>query len=194
MDVLFFASPAELREWFETNHEQVKEVWIGYYKKHTGKPSITWPESVDEALCFGWIDGIRKSIDDTAYKIRFTPRKPGSNWSQVNIRRVGELIEAGRMQPAGLKAFEARDAGKNREYSYEREEGRKLDTAYEDQLKANTAAWDFFQAQPPSYQRAASHWVMSAKQKVTRQKRLATLIEDSAAGLRIKELRRAQKT
>jgi uncharacterized protein YdeI (YjbR/CyaY-like superfamily) len=142
---------------------------------------MTWPQSVDQALCYGWIDGIRRRIDDESYSIRFTPRRAGSHWSEVNTRRAQELIAEGLMQPAGLAAFEARDVAKTAEYSYEAR-SRGLDEAYETQLRANEAAWAYWQAQPAHYRRGAAHWVMSAKREETRLRRLAALIEDSAAG------------
>jgi uncharacterized protein YdeI (YjbR/CyaY-like superfamily) len=190
VDVLFFPSPSDFRRWLEAHHDKAQELWVGYYKKDSGKPSITWPESVDEALCFGWIDGVRKSIDETSYKIRFTPRKPGSIWSAVNIKRAGELIELGRLQPAGLDAFHKRKDARSAVYAYEQRETARLEGAYEEQLCANPRAWAFFQAQPPWYQRAASWWVISAKKEETRLKRLATLIEDSAQGRTVAPLTR----
>lgn len=155
--------------------------WVGFYKKDSGKASITWPQSVDEALCFGWIDGIRKSIDQVSYKIRFTPRKPRSIWSTVNIKRAGELAEQGLMQPAGLKAFAARRENRSGIYSYEQRSA-ELPAVYAGKLNKNAAAWKFFQSQPPSYRKAVNWWVVSAKKEETRLKRLDTLIEDSAAG------------
>jgi uncharacterized protein YdeI (YjbR/CyaY-like superfamily) len=190
MEVTFFDSPAAFRAWLDEHHEMAKELWVGFYKKSSGRPSITWPESVDEALCFGWIDGIRKSVDDISYTIRFTPRKPRSNWSAVNIARVAELTRLGRMRPAGLKIFERRVEEKSGVYSHEQRHLVQLDEAFEQQFRANQAAWDFFQAQPPGYRRTAIWWVVSAKKEVTRQKRLATLIEDSAQGRSIAELAR----
>jgi uncharacterized protein YdeI (YjbR/CyaY-like superfamily) len=154
-------------------------------------PSITWPESVDEALCFGWIDGIRKSIDEKIYAIRFTPRRPNSNWSSVNIKRVAELMKCGRMHPAGLEAFRRRDEEKSKVYSYERATAR-LDRAYEKEFRSNREAWHFFQSQSPSYQRLAAHWVVSAKREDTRQKRLRKLIEDCAAGRSISPMLKAR--
>ena len=192
--LVFFASPSELRTWFEQNHEAAQELWIGFYKTSSGQPSITWPESVDQALCFGWIDGIRKSIDDISYAIRFTPRKPHSIWSSVNIKRAGELIELGLMQSAGLKAFNERDQSKSWLYSYERRKDIKLEPAYEDQLRANARAWEFFQSRPPSYREPAVLWVMSAKQEDTRLKRLAILIECSDQGRAIPPLTRPPKS
>jgi uncharacterized protein YdeI (YjbR/CyaY-like superfamily) len=180
----FFKSPSDLRKWFERHHALEQELWVGYYKKDSDKPSITWPQSVDEALCFGWIDGIRKSIDDLSYKIRFTPRKPRSIWSAVNIKRAGELSEQGLMQPAGLKAFRAREENRSGIYSYE-QRSPELPDQYGKKLKKNFAAWKFFHAQPPSYRKAANWWVVSAKKEETRLKRLDNLIQHSARGQRI---------
>jgi uncharacterized protein YdeI (YjbR/CyaY-like superfamily) len=179
MDVVFFRSPAELRKWFAKHHTTARELWVGYYKKGSGKPSITWPESVDEALCVGWIDGIRKSVDGDSYTIRFTPRRPGSIWSAVNIKRAQVLAEQGRMQPAGLAAFQARREDRSAIYSYERRR-EELEEPYASLLRKSKAAWAFFQAQPPWYKRAVYGWVMSAKKEETRLKRLAQLIEHSA--------------
>ncbi len=179
--ILFFATPPEWRQWLAENHDKMTELWVGYYKKGTGKPSITWPESVAEALCYGWIDGLRKTIDDTSYKIRFTPRRTDSNWSAVNVKMVAELTAEGRMEPAGIRAFAARKPDKTGIYSYEQERPT-LDEAFLAVLQANPAAWAFFQAQPAGYQRAVGHWVMEAKREETRMKRLATLIEDSSRG------------
>lgn len=180
----FFKSPADFRKWFETNHGRAAELYVGFYKKDSGKASITWPESVDEALCFGWIDGIRRSIDDVSYMIRFTPRKSRSIWSAVNIKRVGELIDAGRMQPAGLKAFAAREENRSGIYSYE-QRSPELPDQYRKILKKNSQALKFFDAQPPSYRKAANWWVLSAKKEETRVKRLDKLIQHSAHGERI---------
>lgn len=193
MNPVYFSTPADLRQWFEKNHDSEQELWVGYYKKDSGKPSITWPESVDQALCFGWIDGIRKSIDDQSYKIRFTPRKPTSTWSAVNMRRVDELTKLGLMKPAGLKAFEQRKGEKSGVYSFENQDKAKLPAEFEQQFRANKKAWDFFQKQPPSYQRGASWWVISAKKEETRLKRLATLIDDSQHGRTIAPLTRKPK-
>jgi uncharacterized protein YdeI (YjbR/CyaY-like superfamily) len=185
----FFPTPAHFRRWLAKHHESKDELWVGFYKKATGKPSITWPESVDEALCFGWIDGVRKSVDDEAYLIRFTPRRPGSHWSKVNLERVSVLIEEGRMAPAGTRAYEARDPERSARYSYEQERAR-LTRDQERELRSNADAWAFWKAQPPGYRRLTTHWVVSAKREETRARRLQRLIEDSANGLRIKELRR----
>lgn len=184
MDPRFFKTPSDLRKWFEVHHDSTPELWVGFYKKDSGKPSITWPQSVDEALCFGWIDGIRKSIDDFSYKIRFTPRKARSTWSAVNIKRVEELVNQGLMRPAGLKAFEARRKNRSGIYSYE-QRSPELPVQYEKKLKKNVAAWKFFQAQPPSYRKAANWYVLSARKEETRLKRLDQLIEDSGQGRRI---------
>jgi uncharacterized protein YdeI (YjbR/CyaY-like superfamily) len=174
--VRFFRSPAELRRWFERHHASCREQWIGYRKRATGEPSITWPESVDEALCVGWIDGIRKSIDATSYKIRFTPRKPGSIWSAVNIRRAQALIAEGRMRPAGLALYQQRREYRVGNYSYEQRRDR-LDEPYASLLKQHPAAQAYFEAQPPSYRRQAYWYVVSAKQEATRLERLRSLIE-----------------
>ena len=152
MKIKFFKSPRDFRKWLEKYHSTSQELWVGYYKKSSGQLSITWPESVDEALCFGWIDGIRKSVDGLSFAIRFTPRKVGSIWSAVNIKRVQELSDKGLMQPAGLQAFQARKENKSGIYSYEQRSD-KLEEPYEERLRENKAAWDFFQTQPPSYRK-----------------------------------------
>lgn len=185
---IFFVTPAAFEAWLEEHHASARELWVGYYKKDSGQPSITWPESVDEALCFGWIDGLRKTIDAQRYRIRFTPRKPGSNWSAVNVARVAVLTAEGRMRPAGLAAFERRRDERTAIYSYEQRHEATFDAAAEAQFQANEEAWAFFSARPPSYRQAAIRWVMSAKKEETRQRRLETLIADSAAGRTIKEL------
>jgi len=184
MKIQFFKSPSDFRKWLEKHHATTQELWVGYYKKGSGKPSITWPKSVDEALCFGWIDGIRKSVDAASYTIRFTPRRTSSIWSAVNIRRVKVLSDEGRMQPAGDRAFQARKENRSGIYSYEQRRD-KLEEPYEKKLRLNKAAWDFFQAQPPSYRKVVSWWVVSAKQEDTRLKRLEQLIKESANGKRI---------
>jgi uncharacterized protein YdeI (YjbR/CyaY-like superfamily) len=190
MEPTFFPTPADLRAWLERNYETHTELLVGFYKKGSGKPSITWPELVDEALCFGWIDGVRRGIDDESYTIRLTPRKPTSTWSSVNIRRVGELTEEGRMRPAGLAAFAKRSEQRSGIYSYERRKKAKLEPAQEREFRANEPAWSFFQAQPAGYKRTATHWVVVAKREDTRRKRLATLIDDSANGRRLRHLTR----
>lgn len=188
MNPVFFSDPSRFRKWLEKNHDKEKELLVGFYKKGSRKPSITWPESVDEALCFGWIDGIRRSIDEESYTVRFTPRKPGSIWSAVNIKKIGELKKKGLMHPAGLAAFEKRTENKSAVYSFEQKSISLGD--YEKKLKANKKAWNFWNTQPPSYKKAATWWVISAKQEETRTRRLATLIADSEAGSRIAQMRR----
>ncbi len=177
--VQFFATPADFRGWLMTHHAKERELWVGFHKKGTARASITWPESVDEALCVGWIDGIRKTIDAESYKIRFTPRKPSSIWSAVNISRVEELTREGRMQPAGLEAFARRSEEKSRTYAYENKEAAAFTTEDEREFRASPKAWEFFQAQPPWYRKQAMWRVMSAKRPETRQKRLAQLIAKS---------------
>src|SRR5262245_29619124 len=186
MKPLFFATPGELRIWLKSNHERKHELLVGFYKRRSLKPSITWPESVKEALCFGWIDGVRQNIDEQSYKIRFSPRRSTSIWSAVNVRYAEELLKQGLMQPAGEKAFEARRDNRSGIYSYE-QRSPTLPEPYAQTLRANKLAWDFFQAQPPSYRKAVSWWIASAKRDETRQKRLAQLIEDSANGRIIKQ-------
>jgi uncharacterized protein YdeI (YjbR/CyaY-like superfamily) len=191
MDITFFATPAEFRAWLEQHHASAQELWVGYYKKQTGLASMTWPESVDEALCYGWIDGLRKSIDDQRYKIRFTPRKPGSIWSAVNVARVAALRAEGHMRPAGERAFAAQNPERTAIYAYEQREDATLGDVFEAQFQADPAAWRFFQAQPAGYRKTAIWWVVSAKRDETKQNRLATLIADSAAGRTIKQLTRS---
>jgi uncharacterized protein YdeI (YjbR/CyaY-like superfamily) len=189
MTPTFFASPADFRAWLEANHATESELLVGFYKKATGRPSITWPESVDEALCFGWIDGIRRSLGGEAYTIRFTPRRPTSIWSAVNVGRVEELEKQGRMTPAGRRAFEARKPERTGVYSFERQPA-ELSSEEAALLAADAAAEAFFQARPAWYRRAALHWVTSAKREDTRARRLAQLIADSAAGRTIPPLTR----
>lgn len=190
MDIKYFETAAELRQWFEKNHDKLDEVQIGFFKKKTGKKSITYNEAVDQALCFGWIDGVRNTIDDERHVIRFTPRRPKSNWSAININKVQELIKAGLMHPSGLKAFNERDLAKTNQYSHEALNPGKFDEADEQLFRANEKAWQGFMAMPPSYRKAAIWWVVSAKQEATRKKRLLTLIEDSAQGRKVKPLTR----
>jgi uncharacterized protein YdeI (YjbR/CyaY-like superfamily) len=186
----FFATPADFRAWLEAHHERERELLVGFYKKGSGKPSITWPESVDEALCFGWIDGVRRSLDEESYTIRFTPRQARSTWSAVNIRRVAELTALGRMHPAGLRAFEARTTDNSEIYAYEQRDNAALTAEEEAQFRADVAAWDYWQARPAGYRKTATWWVISAKREETRRKRLATLIADSAQGRTIGPLTR----
>jgi len=183
---VFFAQPEEFCAWLEKNHESARELWVGYHRKSSRRPSITWQQSVDEALCFGWIDGIRKKINETSYTNRFTPRKPTSNWSAVNIERVAELTKQGRMRPAGLKAFDARSEAKSGIYAYEQRKAASLDPQFEKRFRANRKAWIFFQAQPPSYRQVLVWWVISAKQEETRTRRLDKLIAESEAGRRMR--------
>jgi uncharacterized protein YdeI (YjbR/CyaY-like superfamily) len=188
----FFKNSSDFRKWLEANHASATELWVGFYKKDSGKPSLTWPGSVDQALCFGWIDGIRKSIDEVSYKIRFTPRKARSIWSAVNIKRAQELSYEGLMQPAGLKAYEAREENRSGIYSYE-QRGPELPDQYRKILKKNPHACKFFDAQPASYRKAANWWVVSAKQEETRLRRLDKLIQHSAAEERIPQFMAPQK-
>ena len=190
MEPTFFATPEELRAWLHANHATEPELWVGFHKVGSGRPSITWPQSVDEALCVGWIDGVRKRIDEHSYVIRFTPRKPGSIWSAVNIKRMGELQAEGRVLPAGAAAFERRRDDKSAIYAYERRHAAELPPEYEARFRQDAAAWDFFQSQAPWYRRNATHWVISAKREETREKRITTLIADSAAGRPIAHLDR----
>jgi uncharacterized protein YdeI (YjbR/CyaY-like superfamily) len=183
----FFRTAAEFRSWLERNHDRATELWVGFHRKASGTPSITWPEAVDQALCFGWIDGIRKRIDETTYMNRFTPRRPTSSWSEVNVRRVGELTKGGLMTPAGLRAFEARRENRTGIYSYE-QRPQDLPASYARPFRANGAAWKVWRALPPSYRKAATWWVISAKREETRERRLATLIETTARGERIPAL------
>lgn len=177
----YFASPAEWRAWLQANHNMRDELWVGYHKKATGKPSMTWSESVDQALCFGWIDGIRKRVDANRYVIRFTPRRPGSLWSAVNRAKVAVLTRKKLMRPAGLKAYEIR-TDQTSQYSYEQRRNASLDPAYLKKLKANPAAWKYFQSRAPRYQHLATWWILSAKKEETRLRRLDSLIEQCAAG------------
>ena len=194
MNPIFFDSPAGFRRWLEKNHATCQELYVGYFKKHTGRPSLTWPQSVDEALCFGWIDGIRRSWDEEGYVIRFTPRRKTSIWSAINLGRVPELIREGRMMPAGLAIYEARDPKKANRYSFEQRETAKLPPAMEKQFRANKKAWAFFVAQPPGYCRLISFYVVSAKQDATRQRRLERVIRDSAAERRVGQFERARRS
>jgi uncharacterized protein YdeI (YjbR/CyaY-like superfamily) len=180
----FFKNQQAFRDWLEKHHHIEEALLVGFYKVGSGKPSMTWPESVDQALCFGWIDGVRKSIDDISYSIRFTPRKAKSTWSSVNIKRATELIAKGQMQTAGLQAFERRETQNSSIYSYEQRDV-ELPEPYSGTLRKNKAASTYFHAQPPSYRKAACWWVISAKKEETRLKRLNTLIELSQQGQQI---------
>jgi uncharacterized protein YdeI (YjbR/CyaY-like superfamily) len=184
----YFESPAAFRAWLEEHHEAETEVWVGYYKKATGRQGMTWSQAVDEALCFGWIDGVLRRVDDERHIQRFTPRKPASNWSAVNIAKVATLRADGRMRPAGEAAYARRREDRSGVYSFEQPKDPQLEPEQQAQLEANAAAWEYFSTRPPSYRRTAIWWVISAKRPETRARRLATLIEDSAAGRTIKPL------
>jgi uncharacterized protein YdeI (YjbR/CyaY-like superfamily) len=184
MDPIFFKNPAEFREWLEKNHLSATEMWVGYYKKETGKPSMTWSESVDQAICFGWIDGIRQSVDKDSYCIRFTPRKKTSKWSAINIAKVEELTQQGLMRPAGLEAFKYCKESNSRVYSFE-SRGKELPEEFEKEFKANPVAWAFYTAQPPSYKKMVIHWLLSAKQEETRLAHLKKLISESEKQVRL---------
>jgi len=188
MKPLYFPSPAEWREWLSCNHESCPELWVGFYKKGTGRASITWQESVDQALCFGWIDGIRKTIDESRYVIRFTPRRAGSTWSAVNVKRVAELKKAGLMQQPGLKAFAGKLPAKTAIYAYEQRKVPIFSREQEKLFQEQPKAWEYFSSQPPGYRRLCTFWVISAKQEATRLRRLKALIGDSARGRRIRGL------
>jgi len=188
-DVTYFDSPTAFREWLRAGHRERTELWVGYWKKAIRRPSITWEESVDEALCFGWIDGIRKRIDDASYTIRFTPRRPGSTWSLRNIDRYQALAIEGRIEPAGATAYGRRTEENSGTHSFEREMPATLTDDYLARLRSDTDAWADWQSRPPGYRRQVEHWIMSAKRKSTRERRLAALIEDCAAGRKVKPLR-----
>jgi uncharacterized protein YdeI (YjbR/CyaY-like superfamily) len=184
MKPIFFESAALFRTWLSKNHNKESEVLVGFYKVGSGKPSMTWSESVDEALCFGWIDGVRKSMDDTRYTIRFTPRRPASIWSAVNIKKMEVLSGQGLVQPSGLAAFEKRKDSRSQIYTYEKPPVT-LERAYERRFKANKDAWSFFRSQAPSYQKVIVHWIMSAKQEKTKLSRLEKAIASSQSGKRL---------
>jgi len=192
MKLVFFSTQKDLRKWFEKKHKKEKELFVGYYKISSGKPSVTWSESVDEALCFGWIDGIRRSVDEESYCIRFTPRKPKSNWSAVNIKKVEDLTKLGLMKPEGLKAFDFCKEEKSKIYAYENPEVL-FDKSSEKLFKANNKAWVFYQTTTPTYRKVTTRWVMSAKQESTRLKRLNELITDCAADRNIKAMSYGKK-
>jgi uncharacterized protein YdeI (YjbR/CyaY-like superfamily) len=191
MKPTFFESPSKLRAWLEKHHARENELWVGFHKKSSGKASITWPEAVDALLCFGWIDGIRKSIDETSYTIRVTPRKAKSKWSAINVKRIQELKKLGLLHATGLKAFEVRTAENT--YSYEQRNVSKLGDRFEKIFRTNKAAWDFFCLQAPSYQRTATWWVISAKKDETKLRRLERLIEDSEHRQPVGPLKRPAK-
>lgn len=185
MKPIFFPNTAEFRKWLEENHQTATEVLVGYYKIKTGRPSMIWSDSVDEALCFGWIDGIRRSIDQDSYYNRFTPRRPQSNWSRVNIEKVERLLQQGRMQPAGLAAFNNRKEPNPESYSYENQP-EKLADELEAFFRQHEKGWEFFSSQSPSYRKTMIYWIMSAKQITTQKARLARLVEASNAATRLR--------
>lgn len=187
--ITHFDCPDAFRDWLKRHHSERDELWVGFWKKSSGRPSIAWPESVDEALCFGWIDGIRKSVDDEAYTIRFTPRRSRSTWSLRNIQRYDALEAEGRIEPAGAKAYRKRTEENSGVYSFEQEARATLSDDYLARLQAHGAAWAYWQSRPPGYRKKVTHWIMSAKRESTRERRLEALIEDSAAGRKVKPLR-----
>jgi uncharacterized protein YdeI (YjbR/CyaY-like superfamily) len=189
-DVIFFERPEDMRDWFDAHHATATELWHGSYKKATGRPTVTWSQAVDEALCVGWIDSVRYSLDAERSAQRFTPRRPGSNWSAVNVGKVAELIAAGRMRPAGLAAWEARRPERTAVYGYEQDELATLTDEDEGRVRADPAAWADWEARPPSYRRSVVHWITSAKRPETRARRLAELVAESAAGRLVKPFRR----
>ena len=189
-DPIFFETPEQLRDWLDEHHETADDLYVGAWKKSTGKPSLTWPQIVEEALCVGWIDSVRRSVPGDGWAIRLTPRRKGSNWSAVNIAKVAELRAAGRMRPAGEAAFAARTDARSTVYSYEQRKDAALEADEEASFRRNAAAWAWFEGRPASYRTAAVYWIVSAKRPETRAKRLATLIEDSAAGRTVKPLTR----
>ena len=190
MEPVFFAHAAELRAWFDEHHAVAPELLVGYYKKHTGRPTIQHHEAIEQALCFGWIDSIGRRLDEDRYQVRFTPRRKGSVWSAINIAKIAELTAAGRMHPAGLLAFETRKPERVAAYSYEQPADAVLDERQAARFTSEEGAWEWFSAQPASYRRAAVHWVVSAKREDTRERRLAQLIADSAAGRTVPPLTR----
>jgi uncharacterized protein YdeI (YjbR/CyaY-like superfamily) len=190
MKIHFFKHPGDMQQWFESRQAEIKELHVGYFRKVTGRESITWEESVEVAICWGWIDGIRHSVDESSYTIRFTPRKKNSTWSRKNIDTAQKLITEKKMKTNGMEAFKNRKAENSGIYSFEKNR-RQLDRCYEKVMKEHKDAWAFFSSQPPGYRKIVAHWVMSAKQEVTRMKRLNQLITDSANGMKIKPLRRS---
>lgn len=184
-EVMFFVGPAAFRSWLEKHQDRRDVLWVGMYRKATGKATMSWEEAVDEALCFGWIDGIRKTIDEISYKIRFTPRRKGSNWSRKNIASVERLSAAGRMTPSGIRAFEARLSTKAGVYSFEQDGDPQFAPVLLERFRDHTDAWESFKAEPAGYRRSMTHWVMSAKREATRLRRLDRVIEVSARGKRV---------
>jgi uncharacterized protein YdeI (YjbR/CyaY-like superfamily) len=192
-NIKFFKTEEALRKWYEKNHDKLDELWIGYYKKASGKTGIKYSQAVDQALCFGWIDGITKGIDEEKYCQRYTPRRAKSIWSAVNHKKVAELIKNKQMTPAGLKTYNERDKTMTNMYSFEQPK-HELPAAYEKKFKQNKKAWANFQKMPPSYRKPAIWWVISAKQEETKLRRLGVLMDDSENGLRIKQMRPIKKT
>ncbi len=184
MELTFFTLPADFRVWLKSHHAKSTELLVGFYSRGSGLGGMTYAEALEEALCFGWIDGVRRNVDEVSYSIRFTPRKSSSIWSLINVKHVERLLAAKRMTAAGIKAFEARQAHKIGIYSFEQKK-HAFEPAQEKQFRANKRAWIFWDAQPPGYKRVSTHWVTSAKQEATRARRLAQLIADSEAGLRL---------
>lgn len=184
-EIRFFPTPLDFRKWLKSHHKNSRQLWVGFYRKSSGQPSITWPESVDEALCFGWIDGLRKRIDKESYEIRFTPRSTTSSWSAINIRRVKELTTLGRMRPAGVSAFKRRMKPKSGIYSYENRKSAVLHENLERRFRSQVKAWKFFQNQPKGYRQTLIWWIISAKREETRRKRLEKLINCSRRGKRL---------
>lgn len=189
-NAIYFKTQADLRKWFIKNHLKEKEMILGYYKKATKKPSVDWSESVDEAICFGWIDGIRRKIDEERYCIRFTPRQKKSHWSAVNLKKIKKLKKEKLMYPAGIEAFKRMDPNNAEKFSYEQKNESLLSKDFETKIKANKKAWVFFESLAPGYKKHTIHWLMSAKQEATRLRRLKILIESSEAGLKIPHLRK----
>jgi uncharacterized protein YdeI (YjbR/CyaY-like superfamily) len=187
---IFFETPEQLRDWLDANHDSADELFVGAWKKATGKPSLTWEQIVEEALCVGWIDGIRRSVPGDGWVIRLTPRRKGSNWSAINVAKVAQLRAAGRLRPAGEAAFAARREDRTAVYSFEQQRAASFSVEQEARFRANPAAWDWFQAQSPSYRRTATFWVVSAKREDTRERRLEMLIDDSAAGRDVRPIAR----
>ena len=185
MEPHFFITPAEFRKWLDKNHDKESELLVGFYKTNTGRPTITWPQSVDQALCYGWIDGVRKSRDEESYTIRFTPRKPTSIWSAINIDKIETLLKEGLVKPAGIAAYKKRTESKSRVYSHERTEDAVLPAEMEKEFKANAPAWEFFMKQAPSYRKMVLHLIVSAKQEKTRRSRFEKLLTASAEGKRL---------
>ncbi|WP_246606026.1 YdeI/OmpD-associated family protein [Paractinoplanes toevensis] len=187
MEAQFFDTADDLRAWFEQHHESALELFVGYWKKGSGRAGVSHPEAIEQALCFGWIDSIARRIDEASYRVRFTPRRKGSVWSEVNVAKIAELTERGLMRPAGTRAFDSRKIDAAPAYSYE-QGGAELDLEQIARFKTQKAAWEWFEGQSAYYRRAASHWVISAKRPETRERRLSQLIADSGAGRRVPPL------